>query len=47
MHFGFARHQCSKYSNQAERVLTEGGSEEVVAGSRGVTLIEDEVDDLE
>ena len=47
VHFGFLGHQPFEDTGQAERVLTEGRPQQVVAGRGRVPLVEDEVDHLE
>ena len=44
---GLARHEPDQDASEPHRVLAEGRSHPVVAGRRGVALVEDEVDDAE
>ena len=44
---GLRRHQASQDACQPERVLAQGRPGQVVSGSGRVTLVEDEIDDLE
>lgn len=47
VHLGFLGHQARQDPGQAQRVLAQGGADEIVAGRRRVALVEDEVDDLQ
>ncbi len=47
MHLGLLRHQPGQDSPQAQRLLTQRRSHPVVAGGRGVPLVEHQVDDFE
>jgi len=47
MHLGLARHEPGDDAAEPKRVVAERGPHPVVAGRRGVALVEDQVDDLE
>jgi len=47
VHFGFRRHELGDDSPEAQRVLAERRANPVVAGRRRISLIENQIDDLQ
>jgi len=47
VHLGLSRHQPRQYAAQAQRLLAQRRAHPVLAGGRGVALVEDEVHHLE
>jgi hypothetical protein len=45
--FRLRRHQTGEDASQAKGVLAQAGAQQILAGRRGIALVEDEIDDLE
>ena len=47
MNLGFIRRKLSEYSAELQRVFAQRGSRPVIARRRGVSLVENQIDDFE